>query len=79
MENIHHLQYPIGKFIAPETITDAKLQEWITILEMFPSQLRDMVSEMSDAQLDTPYRPEGWTVRQLASSLVRHLFPLLGI
>jgi len=65
MEKHNHLQYPVGKFIAPETITDEKLQEWITILEMFPAQLRDMVSEMSNAQLDTPYRTDGWTIRQV--------------
>jgi len=65
MKNIERLQYPVGKFITPETISNDKLQEWITILEMFPAQLRDMVSEMSNTQLDTPYRPEGWTVRQV--------------
>lgn len=65
MDKSDYLQYPIGKFIAPATITDQKLEEWITILEMFPPQLRDMVSDMKDAQLDTPYRPEGWTVRQV--------------
>lgn len=65
MEKLDRLQYPIGKFVAPEIITEEKLHEWITILEMFPSQLRDMVSEMSDTQLDKPYRPDGWTVRQV--------------
>lgn len=65
MENSVRLQYPIGKFKAPETISNEKLNEWITILEMFPSQLRDMVSEMTEAQLDTAYRPGGWTVRQV--------------
>ena len=65
METLARLQYPIGKFKAPDTITEQKLEEWITILEMFPSQLRDMVSEMNDSQLDTPYRPDSWTVRQL--------------
>lgn len=59
------LKYPIGKFTPPETITNEKLKEWITILEVLPAQLRDMVSEMKDDQLDTPYRPEGWTVRQV--------------
>ena len=59
------LRYPIGTFTPPETISDEKLKEWITILEVLPAQLRDMVSEMKDEQLDTPYRPEGWTVRQV--------------
>ena len=59
------LKYPIGTFTPPETITDEKLKEWVTILEVLPAQLRDMVSEMDDTKLDTPYRPEGWTVRQV--------------
>ncbi|WP_299678820.1 YfiT family bacillithiol transferase [uncultured Dokdonia sp.] len=59
------LKYPIGTFTPPDTISDEKLKEWITILEVLPAQLRDMVSEMKDEQLDTPYRPEGWTVRQV--------------
>ena len=30
-----------------------------------PRRLRDAVKGLTDAQLDTPYRPGGWTVRQL--------------
>lgn len=62
MEN---LQYPIGKYAMPSEISETKLVEWIRILEELPAQLRAITSEMNDVQLDTPYRPDGWTVRQV--------------
>lgn len=62
MEN---LQYPIGKYTMPNEISGTKLIEWICILEELPAQLRTITGEMNDEQLDTPYRPEGWTVRQV--------------
>ena len=64
-DNLTQLQYPIGKFEVPDQITDAHLKEWISILEHLPQKLEDMVQPLSDEQLETPYRPGGWTVRQL--------------
>jgi hypothetical protein len=69
MENNAQLQYPIGTYSMPTAISEEKLKEWITILEMMPAQLRDMVSEMNDQQLDTPYRTDGWTIRQVVHHL----------
>jgi hypothetical protein len=67
MENIDikNLQYPIGHFSFPEQVTDQMVSEWIRILEELPSTLEHLVMHLSDVQLNTPYRPEGWTVRQL--------------
>ncbi|WP_394749888.1 YfiT family bacillithiol transferase [Spongiimicrobium salis] len=67
MENatLEQLRYPIGKFESPETITDNQIKEWIAILEELPQKVRDVVSHLSEDQLETPYRPEGWTIRQL--------------
>ncbi|MGB5821597.1 MAG: putative metal-dependent hydrolase [Saonia sp.] len=62
---LEQLRYPIGKFRAPQPITEAHLGEWIHILETLPQRLDDMVTNLSAEQLETPYRPEGWTVRQL--------------
>jgi hypothetical protein len=64
-EILEQLRYPIGKFETPETITNADLEQWITDLETLPQRLSDLVIPLSDEQLDTPYRPDGWTVRQL--------------
>lgn len=58
------LRYPIGQFEAPEVYTDEQLEEWIKVLEEFPAKLEKLVSALDDDQLNTPYRPGGWTVRQ---------------
>nr|WP_299384477.1 putative metal-dependent hydrolase [Allomuricauda sp.] len=63
--SLEHLRYPIGTYQIPEKITQEHLDEWIDILEHLPSRLEEMVTPLSDEQLETPYRPEGWTVRQL--------------
>jgi DinB superfamily len=58
-------RYPIGKFEKPETITpDDRLNAIATLAEL-PEQLRNAVDGMDTAELNTPYREGGWTVRQL--------------
>jgi len=64
-DTLEQLRYPIGKFELPEEITEKDMDAWIMVLEQLPERLSRMVSPLTDAQLDTPYRPEGWTVRQL--------------
>lgn len=63
--DIELLKYPIGKFNLPETITPELIDEAISEIKDFPKKLFSGVSTLSPAQLDTPYRPGGWTVRQL--------------
>lgn len=67
MENdaLQQLRYPIGVYVVPEEITEQHLEDWITILEHLPKRLADMVKPLSEEQLETPFRPGGWTVRQL--------------
>jgi len=64
-ETLESLRYPIGKFSPPSVYSDALLAEWIKILEDLPKRLENMVKDLTEQQLETPYRPEGWTVRQL--------------
>jgi len=59
------LQYPIGKFQKPIIITDVELRNWISEIEEFPNHLRKATQDLYNPQLDTPYRPEGWTIRQV--------------
>jgi hypothetical protein len=59
------LRYPIGRFKAVMPVTHELRGAAIDALEGFPGRIRDAVTDLSDAQLDTPYRPEGWTVRQV--------------
>ncbi len=58
------LRYPIGQFEAPENITEEIKQEWIQTLDDFPTRLKNLVKDLSEEQLETPYREDGWTVRQ---------------
>ena len=60
------LRYPIGKFERPETITESQRRAFIDVIAEAPLHLVSAVAHLTPAQLDTPYRPGGWTVRQLA-------------
>ena len=59
------LAYPIGPYEKPVSITAEQLAGYIATLAAFPAQVRAAVASLSEAQLDTPYRPGGWTVRQV--------------
>lgn len=63
--DIEFLKYPIGKFKVPESVTYETIQDAIATIKVFPTNIFKAVSPLSVAQLDTPYRPGGWTVRQL--------------
>jgi uncharacterized damage-inducible protein DinB len=63
------LQYPIGKFKYDGPLTPAQRQMCINQIEEAPARLRAAVAGLSDEQLDTPYRPGGWTVRQVVHHL----------
>jgi hypothetical protein len=65
MPTLDQLKYPIGEFQAPENITDKHIQLWVRDIELLPSQIRLAIAELEDEHLDTPYRPDGWTVRQV--------------
>jgi hypothetical protein len=59
------LRYPIGKLQAPEQLQEADRQKAIANIAEAPRQFRAAVAGLNDAQLDTPYREGGWTVRQV--------------
>jgi hypothetical protein len=59
------LRYPIGKFHYEGPPTDDHKQKCLADIEQAPAHLRAAVQGLSGQQLDTPYRPDGWTVRQL--------------
>lgn len=68
-EEIEKLKYPIGKFDCPLDASPQKVADWISIIEHFPNRLKNLVENFNQKQLDTPYRPEGWTVRQVVHHL----------
>ncbi len=59
-------RYPIGKFSAPASLSEADRAKLIEDVAAAPARLRAAVSGLSAEQLSTPYREGGWTVRQLA-------------
>ncbi len=59
------LRYPIGKFEPPTQVSDSLRREWIDNIAKAPDVYRAAVKGLSEEQLNTPYRPEGWTVRQV--------------
>jgi uncharacterized damage-inducible protein DinB len=58
-------RYPIGKLEIPKEINAARREQAISSIAQAPKKLREAVKGLSEAQLDTPYREGGWTVRQL--------------
>jgi uncharacterized damage-inducible protein DinB len=59
------LRYPIGKAEMEPELTPERRRELIGQLEAMPDRLREAVAGLNAEQLDTPYRPGGWTVRQV--------------
>ena len=65
-DKLELLKYPTGKFVrGTKAETPERVTACIAAIEAFPEKLRAEVQGLNDAQLDTPYRPGGWTVRQL--------------
>jgi len=62
-------RYPVGEFKAPGNVTEDQRRRLIGSLAGAPGRLRSAVEGLSPQQLDTPYRPEGWTVRQVVHHL----------
>ena len=62
-------RYPIGEFLPPDPVTHDQVAAWIDDIAALPADLRRTVSALTGGQLDTPYRPGGWTVRQVVHHL----------
>lgn len=57
-------RYPIGKY-EPQLYSEKQKQAWLLDLQFLPEALERAITNLDQAQLDTPYREGGWTVRQL--------------
>ncbi|MEP7109793.1 MAG: YfiT family bacillithiol transferase [Ferruginibacter sp.] len=58
------LRYPVGKY-EPQPFSEKQLQEWLTDIRFLPQHLENAILNLDESQINTPYRPEGWTVKQL--------------
>jgi uncharacterized damage-inducible protein DinB len=60
------LRYPTGRFHRPgRPLESGERRQMIDSIARTPADIRAAIRGLSDAQLDTPYRPDGWTVRQV--------------
>lgn len=65
MQHLDSLRYPIGDFTYGQSFTADQTQQHITAIDELPIKLTELVGKWGDDRLDTPYRPGGWTIRQL--------------
>jgi uncharacterized damage-inducible protein DinB len=69
MEAEADLRYPIGKYQRPGELTADQRLEFIGAIEETPERLLSALKNLSADRLETPYRPGGWTVRQVVHHL----------
>ena len=69
MTELDDFRYPIGRFALPASSLPGIRSAQIQTLRLLPAKLRIAVAGLNDAQLDTPYREGGWTVRQVVHHL----------
>lgn len=60
------MRYPVGRLAYDPDPTPEKRRAWIRQIAETPAALRAALDGLDETQLDTPYRPDGWTVRQVA-------------
>jgi len=66
MTDLDALRFPIGPFQPRSGFTAGEREGFINEIAGFPADFRAVFEDLSEAQLDTPYREGGWTVRQVA-------------
>ena len=59
------LRFPIGPFKLEGALSGEDIRRAIEEIAQAPAKLQAAVEDLSQEQLDTPYRPDGWTVRQV--------------
>jgi hypothetical protein len=69
MEQTVDLRYPIGKFVKPQQLNEATRREAIREISELPWKLRAAIVGLYNTQIEEPYRPDGWTVRQVIHHL----------
>jgi hypothetical protein len=64
--DLERLRYPVGRFERVTTPLDRATRDThIATIEQLPARFRALTGSLSESQLDTPYRPGGWTIRQV--------------
>jgi uncharacterized damage-inducible protein DinB len=77
---LEEIRYPVGRYRAPASISKEDCRQAVFTLAEMPEQLRNAVRSLDDDQINTPYRPNGWTVRQLVHHIAdSHMTAFLRI
>src|SRR5687768_14746128 len=66
---MEELKYPIGKFQYQGPYSEEQKKHFIKEIAETPAALKEVIKNFSEAQLETPYRPGGWTVRQVVNHM----------
>jgi DinB superfamily len=61
---MEELSFPIGKYIE-QPFSETQLKEWLLDIEVLPKALEYAITNLDAAQLEVPYRPDGWNSRQV--------------
>jgi hypothetical protein len=63
--DLEQLRYPIGQFAPQESYTAAEIKTNIQLISALPSKFINLLGGWDEEKLNTPYRPDGWTARQV--------------
>ncbi len=67
--DLENLKYPIGRFNLEQEIEDRQLSKLMKDIAILPHLLNDQIQSMTGKQLNTAYRPDGWTAKQVVHHL----------
>ncbi len=59
------LRFPIGPFKRPLQIDAKHVEDWIDLIDRFPSLLELETQGLNTEQLNWSYRPGGWSIKQV--------------
>jgi len=64
-KELEHLRFPVGRLQYGGLLDEATRKQFIENIAQLPAQMRAVVNQLSESQLETPYRAGGWTLRQV--------------
>ncbi|UYQ94746.1 putative metal-dependent hydrolase [Chitinophaga horti] len=68
--DLETLKYPIGRFVTPQSASAQQRTRLINDIRQLPTLVEIAVQNLDEHQLQTPYRPDGWTIAQVVHHLV---------
>jgi hypothetical protein len=66
-DELQHVKFPIGPFVAPENLNRTELTELISTIETTVSKYRTLTEKLSERELGKTYRQGAWSIQQLVN------------